>query len=179
MQSWYRTFAGLTLSATSHEQYANMRGKGRSVEARSGAKDVEEVCRGLDLPPGVTVRAWEEADFPAVQKLYGAEGWRTPIDRPDEALNAFRHSWPVLVAVADGSIIGLVRSLSDGAVTTYVAEVLVCPAWRGRGVGSALLDVCQRLCPRARLDLLCTEDVRSFYERRRFREFIGFGRSGS
>ena len=77
------------------------------------------------LPPGIAVRPWTEADFPAIQRLSRAEGWPTPVERPDAALAAWRRSWPALVAAHGGEVVGFLRALSDGEVTTYVAEVLV------------------------------------------------------
>ncbi|HEX6777218.1 MAG TPA: GNAT family N-acetyltransferase [Ktedonobacterales bacterium] len=135
---------------------------------------LQAIIRALKLPNGVTIRPWEEADFLAIQRLSEAEGWPTPLERPEEALQAWRHSWPALVAVADQSVIGFCRALSDGAVTTYVAEVLVAPAWRGQGIASALLEASQRLYPGSRLDLLALPTSRSFYEGAGFRPFAGF-----
>jgi ribosomal protein S18 acetylase RimI-like enzyme len=57
-------------------------------------------------------------------------------------------------------VVGFLRTLSDGAVTTYVAGLLVAPAWRGRGLGRTLLDACQALVPTTRLDLLAEERTR-------------------
>ncbi|MGN6696689.1 MAG: GNAT family N-acetyltransferase [Thermomicrobiales bacterium] len=135
---------------------------------------VAALASALALPAGVTVRAWMEDDFPAVQQLSAAEGWPTPLHRPETARQAWRHSSPALVAVADGAVIGFLRGLSDGGVTVYVAEVLVAPAWRGRGLGMALLELAQRLNPGARLDLLATAASRAFYERAGFRPFYGY-----
>ena len=126
-------------------------------------RQIAALASALTLPAGVTVPAWTEADFPAVQRLSAAEGWTTPLDRPAAARQAWQHSWPALVAVADRAVIGFLRGLSDGGVTVYVAEVLVAPAWRGRGLGAALLELAQRLNPGARLDLLATAASRSFY----------------
>lgn len=138
--------------------------------------DIEAVARALALPRGVALRAWEESDFPAVQRLSAAEGWPTPLDRPGDSLEAWRHSWPTLAAVINGEVIGFLRALSDGMVTTYVAELLIAPEWRRQGLASALLDVSQRLCPGSRLDLLATTTSRPFYERAGFRPFAGFRR---
>jgi hypothetical protein len=63
---------------------------------------VERAVCGLALPPVITIRPWAETDFLAVQDLPAAEGWPTPVERPDETLDAWRHSWPALVAVARG-----------------------------------------------------------------------------
>jgi GNAT superfamily N-acetyltransferase len=128
-------------------------------------------------PAGILLRPWEESDFPAVQALSTAEGWTTPIERPEAALAAWQASWPALVATAEGMIIGFARSVSDGHVTIYLAEILVRPDWRGVGVGSALLDLTQRLCPGSRIDLLATTGSENFYTHSRFRSFPGFRRS--
>jgi GNAT superfamily N-acetyltransferase len=139
--------------------------------------DVTRVAAALRLPAGLAIRPWTDADFPTIQALSTAEGWTTPRDRPAAALQAWRSSWPALVAVSDETMIGFVRTVSDGAVTTYVAEVLVAPDWRGKGIASALLDATQRLCPGTRLDLLPSESSRGFYQHQRFRPFPGFRRS--
>jgi GNAT superfamily N-acetyltransferase len=136
--------------------------------------DIQTITRLLTLPPGVGIRPWVEGDFPAVQRLSEAEGWPTPLERPAEALAAWRRSWPTLVAVAEQEVIGFCRALSDGSVTTYIAELLVAPGWQGQGIGSALLEASQRLCPGSRLDLLAMETSRRFYERVGFRPFYGF-----
>ena len=141
--------------------------------------DVAAVVSTLRLPPRVTIRAWDEADFSAIEYLFQAEGWSTPLKRLDNARKAWRHSWPTLVAVSADAVIGFSRALSDGAVTTYVAALLVAPAWRRQGIASALLEVSQRLCPGSQLDLLATAASQPFYERVGFRSFAGYRRGWS
>jgi len=131
----------------------------------------------LVLPAGAQIRAWADADFPDIQRLSSAEGWPTPMARPDQALESWRNAWPTLVAVADGALVGFVRALTDGEVTMYIAELLVVPGWRGRGLGLALLDACHLLHPHTRLDLLSTESADRFYEANGFRRFQGFRKS--
>jgi GNAT superfamily N-acetyltransferase len=138
---------------------------------------VEAIISAHPSPVGISIRAWEEADFPAIQALSEAAGWTTTRERPAEAVVAWQHSWPALVAVADGALIGFSRALSDGGVTTYVAEVLVAPDWRGRGIARALLDITQRLCPGSRLDLLAARESRGFHAHLGFRSFAGVRRS--
>ena len=126
----------------------------------------------------VTIRAWAKADFPAIQQLSSAEGWPTPTVRPAEALVSWRNAWPTLVAICDDKeLVGFVRALTDGEVTMYIAELLVAPTWRGRGVGRALLDACHLLFPHTRLDLLSTQSADQFYEASGFRRFQGFRKS--
>jgi ADP-ribose pyrophosphatase YjhB (NUDIX family) len=130
-------------------------------------------CRA---PAGVSLRPWDSADSAAITALSTAEGWLTAAERPEEHLVSWRSAWPALVAVADGVVIGFLRAVSDGAVTTYVAGLLVAPEWRGRGVGGALLDACQALAPSTRLDLLAEPDAVAFYGRAGFRAYAGFRR---
>jgi GNAT superfamily N-acetyltransferase len=137
----------------------------------------EGALTDLVLPVGISFRAWAAADFPAIQRLSSAEGWPTPVVRPDEALAAWRNSWPALVALAPAEVVGFVRALSDGEVTMYVAELLVARAWRGRGIGRALLDACHLIYPHTRIDLLSTESADRFYAASGFGAFRGFRKS--
>jgi GNAT superfamily N-acetyltransferase len=146
--------------------------------ASRAASDIAAVVATLRLPPAVAVRAWEEIDFSEVQRLSAAEGRTTPIERAHESLVAWRCSWPALVAVHNETVIGFSRALSDGVVTTYIAELLVVLEWRGRGIATALLQASHRLCPGSRLDLLATSTSRRFYEHLGFRPFAGFRWSG-
>lgn len=134
------------------------------------------VLRDVAAPAGVVLRPWVEDDFPAIQLLSAAEGWTTPTERPEASLTSWHAAWPALVAVADGEVIGFLRAVSDGAVSTYVGEVLTVPAWRGRGLGAALLDACHALAPVTRLDLLAVPEAAAFYEHVGFRPFAGFRR---
>ncbi len=80
--------------------------------------------------------------------------------------------------MANDEIIRFLRGLSDGAVTSYVAELLVAPDWRGRGIAAALLDEAHQRFPSTRIDLLATPESSRFYERIGFYPFAGFRRSG-
>jgi predicted N-acetyltransferase YhbS len=138
---------------------------------------VEKTVAGLALPDSTGIRAWLDTDFAAIQQLSTAAEWPTPVERPYEALNAWRASWPTLVLVNGPEVIGFLRALTDGQVTTYIAEVLVSPYWCGQGLGQALIETCQRLCPSTRIDLLSTESSDGFYEAVGFRHLQGFRKS--
>ncbi len=118
---------------------------------------------------GIEIRAWAETDFPAIQRLSTAEGWTSPTQRAADSLLAWQHSWPALVAVEGEMVVGLVRGLTDGAITMFIAEMAVDVRLRGRGIGRLLLDVCHNLYPTTRLDLLSTDDARAFYKACGFR----------
>lgn len=82
-----------------------------------------------------------------------------------------------LVALDGNKVVGLVRALSDGKITTYIAEIIVDINYRGKGIGKALLEVCHDLYPGARFDLLSTESADEFYKSNRFRIVTGFRKS--
>jgi len=149
----------------------------KSVDREYNPEAVQQAINIVGLAPNVDIRPWNEDDFPAIQHLSRAEGWSTPIDRPTDAVRGWYGSWPALVAVVDGSVVGFVRAVSDCAVTTYIAELLVIPEWQGYRLGVALLAVTQYLCPGTRLDLLATDQSRTFYDRVGFRPFSGYRRS--
>jgi thiamine-phosphate pyrophosphorylase len=142
------------------------------------ARELRAHLPAATVPPGeVLIRRWRDADLPGVRALAAVEGWTTYAERPELARQACQGSWPCLVAVDDGDVVGFLRAIADGAVTLYVAELLVANQWRGRGLGRKLLGVAQRLVPGARIDLLATSTSRTYYERLGFRGFAGFRRA--
>ncbi len=123
---------------------------------------------------GINIHPFQVDDFPAIQYLSRLEGWPTPASRPADALNAWQHSHPALVAVYNGQVIGFLRAITDGSVTTYIAELLVAKEWRGQGIGKALVEACHEQVPSTRLDILSTDQSDSFYKANGFRRFQGF-----
>ncbi|MDP9312727.1 MAG: GNAT family N-acetyltransferase [Chloroflexota bacterium] len=147
------------------------------TELHARHKHVHMVLRHIPLPSGLTMRAWTEADFAAIQYLSRSEGWSTSTLRPDAAFAAWQQAWPALVVTTPAEVIGFVRALTDGHVTLYIAELLVQHAWRGQGIGTALVEACQHLYPATRIDLLSTEGADAFYEAHGFRRYPGFRKS--
>ena len=137
-------------------------------------QQLSAVLKTLIIPPGITLRCWTETDFLAIAHLSIPEGWMTPLHRPNEALTAWQHSWPTLVVTENEYVIGFVRGLTDGEVTTFIAELLVAPEQRGKGLGRLLLDACHLLYPHTRLDLISEETAVSFYQALGFR-YVGEG----
>lgn len=134
------------------------------------------ILRECLMPAGVTFRPWRPSDFATIKALSHAEGWTTATYQQDAYVIAWDFSWPRLVAEADGEVIAFLRALSDGWVSTYLAELLVAPAWRGRGVGSTLVEACRQLAWGTRLDVLAAPTARQFYLNNEFDGFAGFRR---
>jgi ribosomal protein S18 acetylase RimI-like enzyme len=142
--------------------------------AEKQAQHVQQATSKLQLPATISIRAWREEDFTKIQHLSNMEGWPTPENRPQETLAAWQQSWPTLVAVQNTQIIGFLRGLTDGSITTYIMEFLVDPEFRRRGIGQALLETCHLLYPRCRIELTTLDSAQSFYEQAGFRR-VGSG----
>ncbi|MDA0366338.1 MAG: GNAT family N-acetyltransferase [Chloroflexi bacterium] len=95
------------------------------------------------------------------------EGWPNPPD-PDTHLRLLRQSDRIALALDEQSdtVIGFATALTDGVLAAFVSFLEVLPAWRGRGVGTALI---QRLVasiePIYGIDVICDPELQPFYER--------------
>jgi N-acetylglutamate synthase-like GNAT family acetyltransferase/nitroimidazol reductase NimA-like FMN-containing flavoprotein (pyridoxamine 5'-phosphate oxidase superfamily) len=71
-----------------------------------------------------------------------------------------------------GKLIACARAISDGAKYAWIYDVVVAPAWRGRGVGEAVMRllVDHPAVRGARVLWLSTKDAQSFYARLGFIE---------
>jgi ribosomal protein S18 acetylase RimI-like enzyme len=66
----------------------------------------------------------------------------------------------------DGSIVGLVRGMGDGAWVCYVADVAVHSGHQGKGIGKAMLDECTRILgPKIGIVLVAYPEAEEFYRR--------------
>ncbi len=69
-----------------------------------------------------------------------------PVTQTWEAAEADFPSWHVLKLIADGRIVGSIRGrIEDGAC--QIGRLMVLPAFRGRGYGTALLDAIEHAFP--------------------------------
>lgn len=105
-------------------------------------------------------------DFAA---LFATTGW-DPAGRVDAAAAeaALRHSWFDVTAYADGRLVGMGRIVGDGVLHALLADIVVDPAYRGRGIGSQIVDRLAAECRRhgvADIQLFAARGKRPFYER--------------
>jgi GNAT superfamily N-acetyltransferase len=84
--------------------------------------------------------------------------------RPHEVTaQAVRESHRVVGLYHHGALVGFCRTVSDGAVVAYLADVYVLPEHRGRGLGVQLVREAVVNGPRARRWILHTRDAHSLY----------------
>jgi spermidine synthase len=109
-----------------------------------------------------------------ILSLYRLAGWWQPSgddarDR-DQVRGIVRGSHCFLIATADAepdSIIGMGRSISDGASDAYIQDVVVTPAHRSAGVAR---EIIRRIVARLREDglewigLVAERNTQGFYE---------------
>lgn len=90
-----------------------------------------------EAPDGVSLALGRPEDAAACAALLDGQYWVTD-DRARVAASLCRSSaW--VVAHAAGQVVGSAAALTDGVRRGTVADVVVEPEWRGRGVASAML----------------------------------------
>jgi ribosomal protein S18 acetylase RimI-like enzyme len=83
---------------------------------------------------------FEAVHLDGILRICAAQGWPTFPADPDRALRALLAPGATTVVTLDdaGTVVGFAHALADG-VTVYLAELLVAPEHRGRGLGRQML----------------------------------------
>lgn len=109
----------------------------------------------------------ERPAAPELLALYDAVGWTAYTRDPDRLVAAVAGSHTVLTARDDdGRLVGLARTVSDGASICYLQDVLVVPEAQRSGIGRALLQAVLTEYAELRQFVLLTDDdptQRAFY----------------
>ncbi|NDJ62589.1 MAG: GNAT family N-acetyltransferase [Chloroflexi bacterium] len=94
------------------------------------------------------------------------DGWPDP-PSPQTHLRILHGSAHVVLARTEsGQVIGFITAISDGVLTAYIPLLEVLPAYRGQGVGAALVKrMLDKLHTRYMIDVVCDADVQPFYAR--------------
>ena len=72
--------------------------------------------------------------------LYESVGWQFYCKYPEVLEKAFANSLCVLAAYEDDKLVGLIRSVGDGLTILFIQDLLVCPAYQRKGIGTALMN---------------------------------------
>lgn len=104
------------------------------------------------LTPDEVNAAYAWAEWPS------REAWRIE--------EASRRSRWLAARDPDGRLVGIARVLDDGGLYATVWDLLVHPDWRGRGIGTRLMELALEACRDRRLvALVATPMARPLYER--------------
>ncbi|GAB3715388.1 GNAT family N-acetyltransferase [Nocardiopsis nanhaiensis] len=87
----------------------------------------------------VSVSTAGELGQAEVVELYGSVGWTAYTEAPEVLMRSLAGSHRMVAARRDGRLVGLARSISDGATVVYLQDVLVHPREQRGGLGGRLL----------------------------------------
>lgn len=105
--------------------------------------------------------------------LYDAVGWSAYTRSPETLLRGIAGSHRVVTARRDARLVGLARSLSDGATIAYIQDILVHPDEQGAQIGTRMTRHLLRAYRDLRQRVLLTDTdprQRAFYEELGFTE---------
>lgn len=88
----------------------------------------------------ITYRELAATDLENVKDLYAENGWTAYLTDDERLSRAWEHSLYTRGAFDGETLIGFVRCLGDDAHTVLIQDLLVSEAYRGRGVGKALMQ---------------------------------------
>jgi transitional endoplasmic reticulum ATPase len=96
------------------------------------------------------LRDFDAADLDEVVRVWGesADTGRRPLFPVAEVVEALTSGEPAVVAVADGRVVGTCAARVSGE-RAWVLRIALDPAWRHRGVGSALLGALEERLQRS------------------------------
>lgn len=103
-----------------------------------------------------------------VMALYRDVRWTAYTDEPDLLMEAIKNSLKVWTLWDGEKLIGLARTIGDGATICYLQDILILKAYQGRGLGSDLLKEIMKENENIRQFVLLTEDsekTKGFYKK--------------
>ena len=113
---------------------------------------------------GLTFESVASLTTDEVNTAYGWAEW--PSRDPWRIEEASRRSTWLAARDAGGNLVGVARILDDGALYASIWDLLVHPDWRGRGIGTRLMELALEACRDRRLvALVATPMARPLYER--------------
>ncbi len=76
-----------------------------------------------------------------VIELYGSAGLPRPIDDTDRIQRMLAGSNLIVTARDNGKLVGIARSITDGAYSTYLSDLAVDPNAQKTGIGKRLVEL--------------------------------------
>jgi ribosomal protein S18 acetylase RimI-like enzyme len=112
-----------------------------------------EIVNGADL------------DVAEVTALYRAStlAERRPVDDSERFADMVRNANLVVVARIDERLVGIARSVTDGAYVTYLSDIAVDVEFQRKGIGRDLIDKTREAAPRAKIVLLSAPAAVDYY----------------
>ena len=127
------------------------------------------------------IRQYRNYNEKEILDLYTAVGWTAYTENPEALRRGYENSLLVLGAYEDDNLLGIIRSVGDGATVVFIQDILVFPAHQRKGVGSALLQaVLDRYAGVRQIELVTdnTEKTVAFYQSMGFHDLSELGCRG-
>lgn len=91
---------------------------------------------------------------------------------PDQLRRSFENSAVVVIAWAEGEVVGTARALPDGVCNAHVVDAWTHSLYRGRGIATRMMELLLERLPGQHVALF-TDDAAGLYGRLRFTEEPG------
>lgn len=127
------------------------------------------------------IREYTDYREDEILRLYSAAGWTAYTDNAPALREGFRHSLLTLAAYEGEALLSLARVVGDGATIVLIQDILVDPACRRRGLGTALLKAVLARYADVRQIQLTTDrrpETMAFYQSLGFTELSQLGCCG-
>lgn len=126
-------------------------------------------------PIRMEYRTGNELDLDQVIELYKAStlGERRPVDDRERMGKMLAAANLVITAWEGGTLMGIARSVTDGAYCTYLSDLAVRLSHQRQGIGRELMRRTQAAAPEATLILLAAPKAAEYYPH------VGFSRHES
>ena len=75
-----------------------------------------------------------------IKKLYGAAGWTHYLSDIGETARGIANSTMLTARTDDGSLVGIIRGVSDMHTVLFIQDLVVLPEYQHQGIGHELLE---------------------------------------
>lgn len=127
------------------------------------------------------IREYKEYNEDEILRLYTAVGWTAYTENMPVLREGFKNSMLILAAYEDDKLLGIIRTVGDGATIVFVQDILVFPDKQRQGIGTALLKAILDRYPNVRQIELATDNTPktvAFYKSMGFSEMLEIGCCG-
>ncbi len=127
------------------------------------------------------IREYKQFHREEIASLYSSVGWTAYTDNLSALERGFARSLIVLAAYDGENLVGILRAVGDGETIVFIQDILVCPVYQRRGIGTALVQAILDRYRSVRQIELATDDTtetKAFYKAQGFRSFSELGCCG-